>query len=99
MGSEPAQSEPWHSLAPQAVADQLGSDGAAGLTPGEAAAGLIRHGPNELRRVGARPWFVVLFNQFFDILILILLIAAGVSLVIGNPVDALALGRCLPYNA
>jgi len=54
----------------------------------EAQRRLDQHGPNELERVGRRSWFAVLTSQFVDVLILILLIAAGVSLAIGHATDA-----------
>ena len=87
MVSEPA----WHSLDAQASADKLSSDVARGLDSGEASRRLAVQGPNELERVGVRSWFVVLTNQFVDVLILILVIAAIVSMVIGHATDALTI--------
>jgi Ca2+-transporting ATPase len=73
------------------VARQFGSDRDSGLDAGVANRRLVEVGPNELRRVGARSWFSVLLDQFVDFLIVILLIAAVVSLAIGQLGDALTI--------
>jgi Ca2+-transporting ATPase len=51
-----------------------------------------------LQRVGARSWFNVLFSQFVDFLILILLIAAAVSLAIGQVGDAITIFAVVVLN-
>jgi Ca2+-transporting ATPase len=79
---------PWHSLGIDETVQRLESDRSQGLTPQEARDRLQNFGANELKKIGARPWFVVLANQFFDVLILILILAAAVSLLIGHVVDA-----------
>jgi len=83
---EPATS--WHSLDVQAAASRLAADPARGLLAEEAKQRLEKHGPNELEQVGRRSWPAVLASQFVDVLILILLLAAGVSLAIGHATDA-----------
>jgi Ca2+-transporting ATPase len=72
----------------QAAATRLTTDLTRGLSGAEAERRFELHGPNELERVGSRSWFAVLASQFVDVLILILLIAAGVSLAIGHATDA-----------
>ena len=67
---------------------RLETDRTRGLATAEAKARLATFGTNELKKMGARPWFVVLANQFFDVLILILVLAAAVSLLIGHVIDA-----------
>lgn len=86
-----AATGPFHAESANSVADRLGVDAGSGLTAAEAARRIEAHGRNELRRIGARSWFSVLLNQFTDFLILILLAAALVSLVIGQPGDALTI--------
>jgi Ca2+-transporting ATPase len=78
----------WHSQSVRDTERHLESDHSLGLNQAEARDRLARFGANELKRIGARPWFVVLANQFFDALILILIIAAAVSLFIGHIIDA-----------
>jgi len=64
----------------------------------EAAARLQRYGPNELKKVGARSWLSVLLRQFVDFLILILLLAALVSLAIGQVGDAVTILAVIGLN-
>jgi Ca2+-transporting ATPase len=84
-------SGPFYSDSPERAAARVGSDMVAGLSDEEAANRLQQHGPNALQRVGARSWQSVLLGQFVDLLILILLAAALVSLVIGHPGDAVTI--------
>ena len=72
----------WHSDSPEAVLDELDTDGE-GLTSEAAADRLAEHGPNELRRgEGVSP--VALFvSQFQDVLIYLLFLAAVLSLAVG----------------
>jgi Ca2+-transporting ATPase len=80
----------WHSISiPETLA--LLQSTAAGLTGAEATSRLAEHGPNELQ-VGRRvsPW-ALLLEQFKNILILILLLAVGLSVVLGHGVEAIAI--------
>jgi Ca2+-transporting ATPase len=83
--------ELFHTESAEQVAARLASDPAEGLNAGEAAKRLAEVGPNELQRVGARSWLMVLGAQFVDFLIVILLVAAGISLAIGQTTDALTI--------
>jgi P-type Mg2+ transporter len=65
----------------------LGS-GPGGLSSEEARARLLRYGPNALRSHGARGW-AVLWRQLRNPLLVLLLAAAAVSGITGNPTDAL----------
>jgi Ca2+-transporting ATPase len=80
----------WHSISiPEALT--LLQSTAAGLTGAEATRRLAEHGPNELqagRRVS--PW-ALLLEQFKNILILILLLAVGLSALLGHGVEAIAI--------
>ena len=84
----PAPTPAWHGLEVQDAATRLATDPTSGLPAAEAERRLEQHGPNELERVGRRSWLAVLASQFVDVLILILLLAAGVSLAIGHATDA-----------
>jgi Ca2+-transporting ATPase len=62
-----------------------------GLTSGAAAERLLQHGPNELRAVRpVSPW-TILAEQFKNVLIIILLVATGLSAILGHGVEALAI--------
>ncbi|MEK7231915.1 MAG: cation-transporting P-type ATPase, partial [Pseudomonadota bacterium] len=65
----------WHSMEVNAVLTDLKVDPLRGLAPEEAGTRLIQYGPNELtHEEKASPW-ALFFNQFKNILIIILIIA------------------------
>lgn len=72
---------PWHALAAEAATQKLEVDSRAGLSPAQAAARLERYGPNRLDETPRQPRWRVFLRQFHDVLIMILLAAAMVSLV------------------
>jgi Ca2+-transporting ATPase len=81
----------WHALTPAEALARLESS-PAGLEPGEAAARLAQHGPNELaagERVSA---LSILAEQFKNVLILVLLVGIGLSASLGHGVEAVAIG-------
>jgi Ca2+-transporting ATPase len=84
-------SGPFYSDSPERAAARMASNLASGLSDDEVANRLQKYGPNVLQRLGARSWQSVLLAQFVDLLILILLAAALVSLVIGHPGDAVTI--------
>ncbi|MBI3962902.1 MAG: cation-translocating P-type ATPase [Deinococcus sp.] len=78
----------WHTVSAEAALAQLGADTERGLTSAEAQRRLEQYGPNELARRGGKSVLRALLGQFADPLVLLLLAAAVVSLVIGEPLDA-----------
>ena len=82
---------PWHTLSVDAALGRLGIDPYQGLSLEEVAQRRERFGENRLSGdTGARPMFMFV-RQFTDLLILVLLAAAIVAGVIGEPVDAVAI--------
>jgi Ca2+-transporting ATPase len=71
----------WHSLS---VDEALGSltSSKDGLSLEEARKRLVQFGPNELRKEKTVSWWLMLLGQFKNVLIIILLAAAAISLVI-----------------
>jgi len=98
---EPANSsipKPWHNLEVDAVLDLVEST-AGGLSPAAAQARLAQYGPNELqapRRIS--PWAVFL-EQFKNVLIVILLVAALLSAFLGHAVEAIAIAVIVLFAA
>ena len=58
--------------------------GAEGLSAAEAAARLARYGPNELQAAGKKSVVRIFLEQFRDVLVLILILAAGISGLLGD---------------
>ncbi|NRQ38173.1 HAD-IC family P-type ATPase [Nonomuraea sp. NN258] len=75
---------PWHALPVGEVAAGLGADPEQGLAAGEAARRLERHGPNQFKAAPRDPRWRAFLRQFQDLMILILLVAAVVSLLISG---------------
>jgi magnesium-transporting ATPase (P-type) len=72
---------------------------AAGLTAAEAARRAVRFGPNEIRRAAPVSRVTILLRQFASPVIGLLLGAAGVSLLLGEPLDAGAIAVIVILNA
>lgn len=96
----PVKSNPdWHSLSRPAALARLESDESTGLTTAEAVERLERHGPNVVEEKRRRSPFRILLAQFQDVLILILLAAAIVSGIVGEPQDTIAILVIVVLNA
>ncbi len=78
----------WHSLDTPEVLGKLGTDTHRGLTGEEAQKRLAHYGPNELKKEERVSPLSVFLHQFTNILIIILLIATGLSALVGEIVDA-----------
>ncbi len=91
MKPSPEPTSPvWHALPVETVISQLAS-APSGLTGAEAARRLIEFGPNELQGVRhVSPW-TILFEQFKNVLIIILLVATILSAFLGHGIEAIAI--------
>jgi len=80
----------WHTLPVDAVMLRLDST-PHGLAEGEVERRFARYGPNELQAAGGiSPW-AILFEQFKNVLIIILLFATAISAFLGQGVEAIAI--------
>ena len=70
-----------------------------GLTDAEANHLLIEHGLNEIIREKASPAWILFAHQFKSPLVIILIFASVISAVLGEPVEAIAIGAILVINA
>lgn len=81
----------WYRKEITEVLKELATDEVKGLSDVEAVRRLTAHGPNELQAGGGiSPW-VILFEQFKNVLIIILLIATALSAFLGHGVEAIAI--------
>jgi P-type Ca2+ transporter type 2C len=78
----------WHSKPPQEVMSELNVT-STGLTVHDAQERLLVHGPNELKKEKGKSPLRLLLGQFTNILMIILLIAIGLSFAVGEAADAL----------
>lgn len=80
-----------HTQRIQDILNDLGTDPQCGLSSAEVANRLILHGPNEIREGISRPAWKMLLGQFIEPMILILFAAAGLSVVLGDFTEGVAI--------
>ncbi len=89
----------WHTVSVVDVAEAVAGDHRRGLTRSEAARRLHRDGPNELPEQAGRSLWDLIVEQFRDVMILLLLVAALVSGLVGEPIDTIAILVIVVLNA
>ena len=90
MAHDPSPPQ-WHCLDREATAAHLDSDLGAGLNADAAAARLAQTGPNALVEAARRHPLLMLASQFTDFMIVVLIAAAVIAGVVGEPQDAVAI--------
>ena len=88
----------WHTLDRGTVLTQLGTT-EEGLDEQEASERLGRYGPNQLEERRLRSPWVVLAGQFAELMVLVLLVAAGISFAIREVTDAIMIMVIVILNA
>ncbi|MBR8837780.1 MAG: cation-transporting P-type ATPase [Stigonema ocellatum SAG 48.90 = DSM 106950] len=93
----------WHSLDVDQTLSQLNSDATAGLSSQEAQQRLQQYGPNELEEVAGRSSWVILLDQFKNIMLLMLIAVAIVAAILDLrahrfPKDAIAISSIVILN-
>jgi len=98
-GKTPDPAPSWHCQSAEAVLGDLHANADRGLDSAEAARRLRLHGRNEIVEQRRRPLWRMLLDQFTDFMILVLIAAALISGIIGEPVDAAAIVVIVLLNA
>lgn len=88
----------WHTLSTKEALTKLKAT-ANGLTSFEARRRLSRYGLNELIKKKDFSGIKIFLSQFKSVLVLILIIAVGVSAIVGNLIDAFVIGVIILINA
>ncbi len=89
----------WHRLTVEQAAQELGSNLQDGLSDAEALARLSRFGTNELPVGKERSSWAILVDQFWNLVVGLLLVAVGLALLAGDPPEALAIAVVIAINA
>src|SRR4030042_373195 len=89
----------WHAIEAPEVLKELNTDPRHGLTDDEAKRRLETYGYNELKKEEGVSPLTLFFNQFKNILILILIIAIVLSALVGEVVDAAIIGVIVVFCA
>ena len=90
---------PWHTKSIEQTAEALGTDLKRGLTAQEAQARLEKFGPNELQEQPRPGFWKMLLDQFNQFLVLILIVSAVVSFLLGEYLDSGAIMAIVILNA
>jgi P-type Ca2+ transporter type 2C len=87
----------WHQLSAEETLSRLDSS-LCGLAFDEAERRLEEHGPNELEEGQGTSWIQIVIAQVKNPLILVLVVAAGISLLAGEEVDAIVIAGVILLN-
>ena len=90
---------PWHTLSLPEALERLQVEPQTGLSPAQADQRLAAVGPNELVERGAKSPLLIIWEQFTNPLVLLLLGAALISLLLGKFIDAGAVLAIVVLNA
>ncbi len=93
------QTRDWHALDVHDAVQALQTDGHAGLTPAQAKQRLDEYGPNELEEKAPPTFWERLWKQLTDFIIIILLVAAVVSALLGDWIEAVVIMSIVVLNA
>ena len=89
----------WHALSAAAAARLLATDSSGGLTAAEAERRLVALGPNALDEPALPAWWWTFLGQFRELVIWILLVAAGIAAAMRDWADAAAIVAIVLVNA
>lgn len=92
-------SDPWYSVSPEAALTRLSSSATGGLDADAVARGLAESGPNALAEAPRRSPWRMLLNQFADFMVLVLIAAAVLAGLLGEPADTVAIAAIVLLNA
>jgi Ca2+-transporting ATPase len=81
----------WYKMTAVQALRELGSSADTGLSADESRQRLEQYGPNELQEKAGRTRLQILAEQFLNILTILLVIAALISLVLGDWIEAIAI--------
>ena len=89
----------WHQQTTEDVIAAQETDPEEGLSSAEAQRRLNEVGPNELEERGIKSPWRILWEQFTEVMVVILIIAAIISLALGEMTDAIAIMAIVVLNA
>jgi Ca2+-transporting ATPase len=92
------ETEPWHTLSPQEVLEHLRVKDN-GLTSAQAAERLAQYGPNQLTEAPRPGFLAMLWDQFNNFIVMLLIVASIISALLGEWIDASAIMLIVVLNA
>ncbi len=89
----------WYQLETSEVIENLQTDPRDGLTDEEARLRLEKYGPNELVEKGSKSPWLIIWDQMKELMVVVLLVAAVFSLLLGEYSDAIIILAIVILNA
>ncbi len=96
--SVPMEKNEWHALSPQEVLDHLQVK-ESGLTTEDAARRLEHYGPNQLTEAPRPTFLQLLWAQFNNFIVMLLIVASVISALLGEWIDATAIMAIVVLNS
>jgi len=87
----------WYQIEQQLVVAEFKSDVSLGLSSSEATTRLQQYGPNEVSVGEKTSAWTIFFAQFKNILVVILIVAVGLSIILGHTIEAIAITAILLF--
>ncbi len=81
----------WYKQTPAQALQAIGTTTEKGLSAAEAGSRLAQYGPNELQERAGRSKLEIIWEQFANILTVLLILAAVVSMILGDWIEAVAI--------
>ena len=98
--SESAASQAsWHSLTGNQILEQLATPSDTGLSSEEAAHRLQMYGPNQLQEAPGMTFWHMLWEQFNNFLVILLIVASVISALLGDYIESAAILAIVILNA
>src|SRR5688572_6992435 len=89
---------PWHSLTVEKALEETGSN-SKGLSHASVVKKQAEFGKNELKAKKKKTALTIFLSQFLDVMVLVLVIAAGISAFLGEVSDTIVIVIILVLNA
>jgi Ca2+-transporting ATPase len=97
--TEKTEPDVWHAVDKDVVLRQLDAPAEGGLTSLEAARRLEEFGPNELKEAPSTTFWQMLWEQFNNFVVILLIVAAVISALLGDYFEAAAIMAIVILNA
>lgn len=89
----------WHQMEAAAAVERLGTNTAGGLSDSEVARRMSEYGRNELTETRGRSAWLILWDQLKALLVVMLIVAALISALLRDYIDAIAIATIVVLNA
>jgi len=89
----------WYNESTDSIIDALGSNSEKGLTDSAVNSLQLEHGPNEIVERGKKSPWLIFFDQFKNVMVIILIVAAIISLLLGEFIEAIVILAIVILNA